>query len=262
MKSLFLLFTLVSALFGAEVVEVEERFSTSIRCKGCHIHIVKEWESSWHAASHYKNNEYFRKSIDYVSRKTRKSLNSVKVQCATCHNPRISVTSTGIDYEIDFVMGLDKGSDVNKALESNTLNEGINCIVCHNIDKIHTDKDQNVRGINRVEWTASGVMSGPYNDSSSPYHKVEYRDFMDEKSNQLCFVCHANDKSVSGLVFSNMQSEYKKGAKSCVECHMGAKKKGVAATLRNKDGKRKQREIRAHRFEGAHTSHMWKDALS
>ena len=262
MKLIVFLFIFSISLFGAQSVAIGEMFENSKKCKACHIHIVNDWKNSWHAKSHYKNDEYFRKTIDYVKRKTRKSLNSVKVQCASCHNPRISVTSTGIDYEIDVLMGLDDDSEVNKAISSESIGEGINCVVCHNIDKIHTQADESVRGINRVEWTKSGVMSGPYDDAKSPYHKVEHREFMDEKPDQLCFVCHANDKAVSGFVFTDMKSEYKEGEKSCVDCHMGERKLGVASTLRDRNGKRKQREVRAHRFEGAHTPSMWKDALS
>ena len=262
MRFLFAVFIVVTALFGAKVVDVGERFQDSQKCKACHLHIVKDWEKSWHAKSHYDSDEYFRATINYVQRKTRKSLNSVKVQCATCHNPRISVTSTDIDYEIDAVMGLDKNSKINKALQSESINEGINCVVCHNIDKIHDDKASSARGINRVEWTKSGIMSGPYDDAKSPYHKVEHRDFMDNNPDKLCFVCHANDKAVGGLVFTDMQSEYKAGGKSCVDCHMGPRQIGVAATLRDENGQQKKRKIRAHGFEGAHTINMWQDALS
>ena len=251
-----------TTLFGAKVVEVEERFQQSQSCKACHLHIVKDWEKSWHSKSHYNSDDYFKATTDYVARKTRKSLNSIKVQCATCHNPRISVTSTGMDYEIDAVMGLDKDSEVNTALKSDAINEGINCVVCHNIGKIHENAPESKRGINRVEWTKSGTMSGPYNDAMSPYHKVEHRDFMDEKSDQLCFVCHANDKAVKGFVFTDMKSEYKKSEKGCVDCHMGPKVMGVAATLKIDKGKMKKREIRSHSFEGAHITSLWRDALS
>lgn len=261
MKIFLLLVFILSSVYGAKVVEVGAKFQSSEKCKACHMRIVKEWEESWHSKSHYKNDEYFRSTIDYVSRKTRKSLNSVKVQCATCHNPRISVTTTGMDYEIMSVMGLDKGSKVNEALKSSSIDEGINCVVCHNIDKIHADKNESVRGINRISWTKSGTMSGPYDDAKSPYHKVEHRDFMDKNSEQLCFVCHANDKSVEGLVFTDMQNEYQKSDKSCVDCHMGAKKLSYAATLPIDHGKPKKREIRTHGFIGAHTSGMWKDVL-
>lgn len=261
MKFIVLVLFIWSALFGAKVVEVDERFQQSQSCKACHLQIVKEWEGSWHAKSHYESDEYLRASIDYVSRKTRKSLNAVKVECATCHNPRISVTNTGMDYEIMAVMELDKGSKVNKALKSDAISEGINCVVCHNINTIHHEEDETKRGINRVEWTKSGTMTGPYDDAKSPYHKVEHRDFMSSNSDKLCFVCHANDKSVEGFVFTNMQSEFVAGEKQCVDCHMGEKKMGVAATLKIDNGKLKQREIREHTFSGGHTQAMWQDAL-
>jgi Cytochrome c554 and c-prime len=258
---LFLIFLLgFASLFGAKVVKVEDRYKDSQSCKACHLRIVSEWKKSWHAKSHYENDEYFQKSIDYVSRKSRKSLNSIKVECATCHNPRISVTSTGEDYEIAAVMGLDKDSVVNKAVNNDAISEGINCVVCHNIDKIHDEYDETKRGINRVEWTKSGTMTGPYKDANSPYHKTVHHEFMDKNPNQLCFVCHANDRSRSGLVFTNMQSEYKSGSKNCVECHMGPRKKDVASTYKM-DGKAKIREVRHHGFEGAHVSSMWRDAL-
>ncbi len=250
-----------TALFGATVVKVDERFQDSQSCKSCHLRIVSEWEESWHSKSHYMNDEYFRASIDYVSRKTRKSLNSIKVQCATCHNPRISVTSTGVDYEIAAVMGLDKGSKVDKAVHNDAISEGINCVVCHNVDKIHDEYDATKRGINRVEWTKSGTMTGPFDDAKSPYHKTVKHAFMDEEPNRLCFVCHANDRSVHGLVFTDMESEYLDKDKACVDCHMGERRTDYASTYKMYNGEAKKREVRNHGFAGAHTTPMWKDAL-
>lgn len=260
-KLLIIAAILISTLFAAEPVEVDDRFSDSTKCKSCHLHIVKEWEQSWHAKSHYENNEYFRATTDYVSRKTRKSLSGVQVECATCHNPRISVTSTGIEHEIIVSMGLGKNSEVKKALESDVISEGINCIVCHNIGVIYSDKDETARGINRVEWTKSGTMVGPFEDARSPYHKVEHREYMDKDPNTLCLVCHANDRSVSDFVFINMEKEYIDGGKLCVDCHMGSKKQGIASNLRIDNGKPKEREVRAHTFSGAHTDTMWEGAL-
>lgn len=247
---------------AAEVVAVGDKFKDSGKCKACHSHIVKQWDTSWHANSHYDNDEYLRKSIDYVARKmSGKSLNSIKIECAACHNPRISVTSTSSEYDAIAIMKLDANTAVNKALNSDTISEGINCVVCHNIDQIHDDLPENKRGIHRVSWMPSGDMSGPYADAKSPYHKVEQRSFMDSNPNQLCFVCHANDTSEEGLRFTNMQSEFK-GSKQCVDCHMSPRKSGVAATLRTADGKPMQRLIREHGFKGGHVESMWKGALN
>ncbi|WP_345993283.1 hypothetical protein [Sulfurimonas sp. HSL-1716] len=261
MKYLLSMLLIFSFADAAKVVAVGEKYKSSSDCQACHNHIVKEWKNSWHFNSHYKKDEYFRASVDYVSRKTHKSLNAIKVECATCHNPRISVTSTDTDYEIAAVLGLDKNSKVNKAVHDDTLNEGINCVVCHNIDKIYSELDESHRGMNRVSWSKTGLMSGPFSDANSPYHKTEYREFMDKDPNQLCFVCHANDHTATGKIFINMQEEYKGAKEKCVTCHMGEKRELYASTLRVDNGKPKARRIRAHGFEGAHTGSMWKDAL-
>ncbi|OHD85235.1 multiheme c-type cytochrome [Sulfuricurvum sp. RIFCSPLOWO2_12_FULL_43_24] len=262
MRSLWLLAVLSLSLYAAEVVKVGDKFKDSGKCKACHSHIVKQWEDSWHSKSHYDNDEYFRKTIDYVARKNnRKSLNSIKIECAVCHNPRISVTSTSAEYEAIAALNLDKDTATAKALKSDTISEGINCVVCHNIDQIHDNLPDSKRGIHRVTWMKSGTMSGPYDDAKSPYHKVEPRDFMDNNPNQLCFVCHANDSSEEGHRFTNMQAEFANGGRACVDCHMGPRKDGVAATLRDVNGKVRKRLIREHGFEGAHTEQMWQGAL-
>ncbi len=241
--------------------ELTEKYRTSHKCMPCHTRIHSEWEASYHAKSHYDNNEYLRASMDYVSRKTRKSLNAVKVECATCHNPRVGVTETGMDYEIQAVLGLDQHSKVNEALESDAIAEGINCLVCHNVDKINDHLDETKRGIDRISWNPVGTMSGPFEDATSPYHNTQYRDFLGKDPKKLCFVCHANDRSVEGFVFTDMQSEYAETGKQCADCHMGPKKEGYASNYRVDNKEPKKRMVREHGFVGAHTEWMWKGAL-
>jgi len=262
MRVLILVIFMLVSIFAGEPVALDKMYSKSQKCIACHRHMVEDWKDSWHAKSHFKNDEYYRKTLKYMGRKMRsKNLETLKVECATCHNPRISITSTTIDDEIASVMGLK--SRVSEAVNSSDLNEGINCAVCHNIDKIHDKKPQSVRGVNRIEWMEAGVMSGPYDDAKSPYHKTYERDFMSEDPNKLCFVCHANKRTTEGIVFSNMEEEYKKvkDAKLCVDCHMSEREMGVASNLSIENGKPKQRLIRRHRFEGAHTARMIKNSL-
>ncbi len=175
-------------LFGGTAPELNEKYGDSAKCKPCHAETVNEWMGSLHSKSHYNSNEYLHKSIDYVGRKSRKSKNAIKVQCAACHNPRIAVTSTDMDYEIMAAMKLDNLSEVNRALKSDSLNEGFNCLVCHNVDKIDHQADETVRGLHRLHWNSVGTMSGPIDDASSPYHKTQKRQFFKEDSNKLCFV--------------------------------------------------------------------------
>lgn len=261
MRILVLSFMIMMTLFGDEVVKLTEQYKDSTKCKACHYQIIGQWKHSWHAKSYYKNDEYFRKSVDYVSRKSRKSKNAIEVACAGCHNPRIAVTKTDIDYEILVAMKLDKNSEVNKALKSDTLSEGINCVVCHNIDKIHNDRDPKYRGVQRVSWMKQGTMVGPFGDAFSPYHKTEKRDHFNEKVDTLCLVCHANDHSESGMFFANMEKEYQKNDKKCADCHMSPRMDGVASNLRLTHGEAKQRKVRKHGFRGAHTEVMWEGAL-
>lgn len=262
MRIWLLLFILATGVMADAAPQLNEKFGESSKCKPCHAEKVKEWSGSWHANSHYKSDEYLRKSIDYVGRKSRKSHNAIKVQCAACHNPRITVIKTGADYEIQSVMKLDSLSEVNKALESDALNEGINCLVCHNVDKIDEHADASVRGAHRLKWNKVGIMSGPLDDAKSPYHKTQSRDFFKKKSDDLCYVCHANDRSEEGLVFANTQKEMKKSKKLCVDCHMSPHKMGFASNLPIDNKRPKKRMVREHGFVGAHTEWLWEGALS
>jgi hypothetical protein len=265
---LFAASVLVLAGFGATLFAVETapeldpKYHDSSKCKSCHANIVREWSGSYHAKSHYKHDEYLQKSMDYYARKTRKPVNAVKVECAACHNPRIAVTSTDINYQIDVLMGLDKGSEVNRAVSDDTLSEGVNCLVCHNVDAINHDLPADKRGVHRIKWNPVGIMSGPLENAKSPYHKTQYRDFFGKDSKQLCFICHANDRSVENVVFANTKKEYKDTKKLCADCHMSPKKEGIASNLPIDNGKPKKRMVREHGFVGAHTNWLWEDALA
>ena len=262
MKLIFVFTLFIASLYAAKPVQLSAKYESAHKCKTCHSMMVNDWSHSWHSKSHYNKDEYLRKSIDFVAKKSRQSVNAVKIECAKCHNPRISVTKVSDDYNAVAALGLDAGTKVDKALEDKKISEGINCLVCHNIDKIHDKAPASVRGIDRIEWTQNGMMSGPFKDAKSPYHKTQYRSFFDKDPTRLCFVCHANDHSVTSkkLVFTNMQKEYK-GDEKCIECHMSKKIKGYDTTYRYKGKEAKARKVRHHLFVGAHDEKMWKHAL-
>ncbi len=254
--------TTAQLLFAAEAApELDPKYHDSSKCKSCHARIVKEWSGSYHAKSHFKNDEYLRASMKYYARKTRKPINAVKVECAACHNPRVAVTSTDVNYQIDVLMGLDKNSDVNKAVQDSALSEGVNCLVCHNVDAIKDNLPPEKRGVHRIKWNPVGIMSGPIEDAKSPYHKTQYRDFFGKDPKHLCFVCHANDRSSENFLFANTRKEYKDTKKQCADCHMSPKKEGFASNLPIDNGKPKKRMVREHGFVGAHTNWLWEDAL-
>ncbi len=260
MEKLVILAVLVLNLFGAKVVHLDEKYQNSKKCFSCHSHIIKDWQNSQHSKSHYKKDEFYKKAVDYVSRKEHQPKELVLIECAKCHNPRIEVGKVSEDDEAVIALGL-ADQKFKKAVNSKTIAEGINCLVCHNIDKIHYNAPLSVRGMDRVEWNKNGIMSGPFSDADSPYHKTQYREFFDKDPNKLCFVCHAATHSMKNekLYFADMKKNYV-GNEKCIDCHMGPKIKGYASTF-SKNGKVKQRMIRHHKFIGPHTRAMLKDTL-
>ncbi len=265
MKLVTLLVLMVTFIYAGEPVPLDAKYAKSGKCMKCHFHIVKQWKSSWHAKSHFENDEYFQKSIKYMARKVReKSIDTLQVQCAKCHNPRISITQTTADDEVAAYLKLKTHKPIENAVHSKDINEGINCAVCHNVDKIHKSSDPSVRGIELLEWLPAGKMSGPFDDAKSSYHQTYQRDFMTKKVNDLCLVCHANQRSIRGFTFSDTEKEYKKqkNPKLCVDCHMSEKKSGIASTQKIDNGKPKKRMVRAHGFKGAHSPELINGALN
>ena len=264
MRLITILILISTFVYAGQPVALNGKFSKSKKCIKCHFHIVREWKGSWHAKSHYENDEYFQKTIDYMARKVRgKSIDTLKVQCAVCHNPRISIIKTTDEDEVAAQLKLKTHKPIEDAVHSKDINEGINCAVCHNVDKIHENKDDSVRGVHLLDWLQAGKMSGPFDDAESPYHQTYQRDFMTTDTNKLCLVCHANQRSIRGLVFSDTEKEYKKqkDPKPCVDCHMSEKKLGIASTNKGPDGKPVKRMIRKHGFVGAHSPKLIKGAL-
>lgn len=243
--------------------EIPDRCSSSVNCKSCHAHIVKDWQRSWHAKSHTDSNEYYRKTLEYIALKQYKSTQLIQLECAACHSPRIGITSIENIEPLAYAFDLeDVNTEVGAAIEAETLKEGINCIVCHKIEAIHAPMDTTLRGNNMLTWLKPGVIGGPYKDSHATFHQSQQQRFFNNPD-KLCLVCHDNLTNSYGVAIGNTGEEYREVAnkKQCVECHMGEKQKGFAALVPDANGEKKPREIRRHLFAGAHSNKLLKDAL-
>lgn len=261
MLRVLLLFLFAQFLFADMI---PKRCSSSVNCKSCHGHIVRDWSKSWHARSHYEKNEYFHNMIDYISKKSYKSKSRIKVTCARCHNPRIGIKKVDEFEDIGHAFDL-KNSDstLEKAVNSEVLKEGINCIVCHKIASIKSSSDKTKRGNDILTWLQPGMIGGPFDDAKSSFHKTKQQTFFNNPD-KLCLVCHENIINASGLMIARTGEEFRaaKGAKKkCVDCHMGVKKEGFAALVKNSEGIKKSRMVRRHRFIGAHSNKMLREAL-
>ncbi len=99
-----------------------------------------------------------------------KSVDVVKAKCAKCHNPRHGTKVTDALIAANTI-GL--STSLSNALEDETISEGINCLIYHNIDKINTKAPAHIQE----------KSSGPFQDANGPYHKTTYRKFFDKEPN-------------------------------------------------------------------------------
>ncbi|NPA28971.1 MAG: hypothetical protein GXO33_02160 [Epsilonproteobacteria bacterium] len=259
-QTILTLWTVLAVTHAAAAIEA--RYADSGKCKPCHKTITEDWERSLHAKSHFSKNELYAKMLEYTARKRHKSVASQEIRCAQCHNPHVS-DAVNEEEKFAAAFGLDS-EEVKKSMNSRFIKDGVNCIVCHNIKKIHRSKKAGKRGKDTVEWGPNDTMVGPFKDARSPYHKTAYAPFFKKDPNKLCFVCHYNERSVYGTIIGSTGPEYEKSGskKACVECHMGPEVKGhsVQVALQNSTAG-KSRTLRHHLFAGVRNSDIVADAI-
>ncbi len=242
--------------------EIMAKYTDSRQCLPCHETITKDWMSSLHAQSHFSKNPLYAAMLKYTAKNKHQSVARVEIRCAQCHNPHVGDAVTQDDMiAADYGFGT---KAIQKKMEARFIKDGVNCIVCHNIKKIHPSIKASKRGKDAVEWGPNDTMVGPFKDAKSPYHKVAYADFFRKDPNKLCFVCHYNERSMNGTKIGSTGEEYESsGVKSsCVECHMGPPHmtRAVQRDLPDSTADR-IRPMRRHLFAGVRNSDIVSDAL-
>jgi mono/diheme cytochrome c family protein len=268
MKYILIGILLVTSLFSAE--EIGKKWESNENCEACHMEISSKWETSRHSNSHFSKNDLFKKSLMYMVRKKNTLiLDEVKTDCAKCHNPRITKSELSNNDKVSLLMGHESTKkEFNKALNSKNMKNGINCIVCHNIDQIHLDKNKGSQGMNGITFGPQGIMFGPFDNANSPYHKTEQRDHFTDDNPKLCYTCHYSAKNHQGLEVYATGKEYDKFSKDidenvegCKSCHMSEKRKGVASNYAKVGGKPIERMVREHRFASVDNSNILNDHI-
>jgi hypothetical protein len=244
---------------------IDQKWQTNKNCEACHAEISKTWETSRHSNSHFSKNDLYKKTLEYmIARKPTLILDEVKVECAKCHNPRLTKKSVSNEEKFLLSMG---GNDVaetyHKALNAAYVKNGINCIVCHNVDKIHLDKKKGSQGTNSIEFGSQGTMFGPFSNADSPFHKTEKRSHFVEDKPDLCFACHYSAKNSHGLEVYATGKEYDAVVKSgegkvegCRNCHMSKRETGHASNYAAAGEKPIERRVRKHRFTSVDNSNI------
>ena len=241
-----------------------KKWQSNKNCEACHGKISRAWETSRHANSHYSKNDLFMKSLKYIVRKNpMRILDEVKIECAQCHNPRLTKRNIAEEEKVELVLGYkDAKKKMHRALDNITMKNGINCMVCHNIDKIHFKKEEGSRGVDSVVFGRQGMMFGPFADAVSPYHETQQREHFIGDDPRLCFVCHYSRKNKKGLEVYATGKEYdryKKSEEGCKTCHMSKRFKGFASEYTLPGELPKERMVRTHRFASVDNSNILND---
>jgi len=256
---------LVWTVFLQSAEQMEKKWQSNKNCEACHQEISKKWETSRHSNSHFSKNDLFKKSLEYiVKEKPTMILDEVKVGCARCHNPRLAKSDMSNEEKVALLLeDADAKKEMKAMLNTTTMKNGINCIVCHNVDEIHLDKTKGSQGMNSIKFGPQGTMFGPFDNAESPYHKTQKRDHFTGDDPTLCFACHYSAKNtLHGLEVYATGKEYDRfsaGKEGCKECHMSERKKGFASNYAKVGESPKERMVREHRFASVDNSNILND---
>lgn len=264
MRFIIISIILMASLFAG----TDKKWESNKDCEACHAEISKKWETSRHSKSHFDNNDLFKKTLLYmVKEDSSLILNELKVNCAKCHNPKIKQQSVSESDKFLLLMDLDDTKkQYDKILNSTSMKNGINCTVCHNINKIDLDKSKGSEGLNSITFGPPGTMYGPFDDAVSPYHKTAQREHFIDDNPKLCFACHYSGENYNSVEVYSTGKEYeeftkdsKKSIAGCKSCHMSKKKVGVASNFSKVGERAKARMVREHRFASVDNSDILKE---
>lgn len=250
----------------AQDPKIEEKYSQSKYCAGCHPDQARDWKTTWHSKSHTTHNILYKKTLDFMSKKLYKDSEKLSVECAKCHNPRISVKKVNKSFLLSKAFGVENKEvkKVKKALNTKYLKEGINCIVCHNTDSIIHSFSLSKRGSEVMKWGPNHIMVGPFDSNRTTYHQSVKRDHFNHNVNRLCFSCHYGGENLHKLPVYTTGKEYEESHsnKKCVDCHMSVQRSGIIAPHIKREGEiAKVRELRSHLFAGVRNSDIAKTAF-
>ncbi len=272
MKLLVLIFIInLTQLLGTPI---EIRFSQSKYCIGCHEEQGKDWLTSLHSKSHMTKNSLYMSILQYIEDEKFIYKETQALECGQCHNPRMDTKSTGFSYAVSKAFHIEdtESKKVTNSLDNGTSKEGISCIVCHNIEKVHyknsdlnnTIKSKVKRGFKAITFGPNNVMIGPFKESfRTSFHKMKQGVHFNKEVNTLCFACHYSATNKRNIATYDTGAEYElsNSSKKCVECHMGKYEKKIIAPKVISQIKAIPRNTRRHVFAGARNSNIIKDAI-
>lgn len=224
MKSLILLFLAIFYL--------EAKYLDSKSCSECHEQIYNE-----HTKSMHHNSTIFR---DEVHKKVALATSKDSYECALCHMPNTP--------NLSMVM-----KDSSKIDENDVRNQdGVSCFYCHQIDKIHTSKLNNINFSRYKEGESITFYGNLPNADGSDKHESASNEIF--KNSTVCMGCHSHKENNFGIEVCNSKDEYN-ATSDCIGCHM-PKKDGLV----EKYNKKSRSSYATHEFLGIRSDELVKKA--
>jgi nitrate/TMAO reductase-like tetraheme cytochrome c subunit len=264
------LFTIYIIILCAAFSQAQQIGGASVGseiCFSCHKDQAKDWSTTWHSRSHVDSNPLYKAIVNYMSRVTYQPEAGVLVECAQCHNPKMTIKEIADKNSFALSQALNIKTSQTEKIEASVndkaIKDGISCNICHNVAKINEASNLQMRGFKAVEWGTSDTIYGPFEDDGrARVHKSLQKEHFTD-SNKLCMACHfggeRNNVNIyaTGIEYTQSGSEEK-----CAECHMSTQRQGIISPEIKKSGTIPQvRNIRSHLFASARNSNILEDTI-
>jgi tetratricopeptide (TPR) repeat protein len=234
-------------------------FMDSQRCGECHKDIYEQWNSSMHHFASF-NNQFYRKSIEYMQEVSGTTQNSK--WCAGCH-----------DHAVFFNGRWEK--PIKEQIDTPEAQNGLGCMSCHSI--VHVDSSMGNGGFT-IEYPPLHDLASSKNAfvrrmddfliflQPGPHKRTFLKPFMREDSAEYCAACHKvhldepvnNYRWIRGFNdYDNWQASgvsgqgarsfyYPKESQTCSQCHM--------QLVASRDPAARNGMVHNHRFAAANTA--------
>ncbi|MDR1285053.1 MAG: cytochrome c family protein [Campylobacteraceae bacterium] len=236
-------------------------------CFGCHKDQAQDWSTTWHSRSHVDSNPLYKAVVNYMSRITYQPEAGVLVECAQCHNPKMTIKEIADKESFALSEALKiktaQTAIVEASVQDKAIKDGISCNICHNVAKINETSNLQMRGFKAVEWGSSDTIYGPFEDDGrARIHKSLQKEHF-VNPNQLCMVCHfGGERNGIEIYTTGIEYEQSGSKEKCAECHMSTQRQGIIAPGTTKAGvTAKVRDIRSHLFASARNSDILEDTI-
>jgi len=248
-----LLSFIVYACSSEKIVHYQlSQFISPDTCGGCHDEIFAQWKGSMHNLA-LPDIIYSEAADAGLVGLTDKDEIAEAEHCQTCHTP------------VGYITGYPLKTSDDRSKIAEIAKQGIQCDYCHSITGAYAVYNAQYKFNPGNGENDPGVKRGPFKDSVSDFHKVEFSEF--HTKSELCGTCHDVKHVKFGTWLETTYQEWQKGpykaqGVQCQDCHMYQRPgfPGTGSKARPKNpgsaaaGGVKREHVFTHYFVGGNTT--------